>query len=285
MNYNNFFNSVKKSFLKKPMALFCNHTSYDNGSGRYFLQILEREGNLKKIFIPEHGFFAELQDQEPVDNTSVYSFLSKDTKFISLYGNKREQNGILLRGELKEVEVLVIDIQDIGSRYFTYVTLIGNIFDLIHQEGFNIKVIVIDRPNPAGRQVEGTLMTAEYASFIGQEGLPHRHGLTLGEICNYLHVNIKANFPLEVIRYSTDSPYDPVEIYPSPNMPSINAVRLFSGTCLLEGTNISEGRGTTRTFEMFGAPFLQFVFSDKLGNFNKLSICENKKAISNGSIA
>jgi uncharacterized protein YbbC (DUF1343 family) len=135
----------------------------------------------------------------------------------------------------------------------------------------DLTVIVPDKPNPAGRTVEGTKLAKEYASFIGLEGLPHRHGLTIGELCMYFKSKLKGKWELIV---------DPVRkkqvvfISPSPNIPSITTCTLYSGQCLWEGTNISEGRGTTLPFETIGAPFLNWVFEEDWNNskhpgFNK----------------
>jgi uncharacterized protein YbbC (DUF1343 family) len=137
----------------------------------------------------------------------------------------------------------------------------------------------MDRPNPAGRQVEGTFIGKEYTSFIGVEGLVHRHGLTFGELCNFLQSRYNAKFSLTVIPYTFDEKYavsyslpgagtsfvkTPCSIYPSPNIPSPYTCLMYSGQCLFEGTNLSEGRGTTRPFEIFGAPFL-----DSLHRYNR----------------
>jgi uncharacterized protein YbbC (DUF1343 family) len=183
-------------------------------------------------------------------------------KFVSLYGNNRSENHRLIERELKGVGILIIDIQDVGSRYYTYLTLVNLIFGTVHRNGLDLKIIVVDRPNLAGRQVEGTLMTAGYASFIGLEGIPHRHGLTIGEMCLFLKNRIGASFDLEIIRYHEDELSGSMAIYPSPNLPSMEAIRLYPGLCLLEGTNISEGRGTTKPFEMIGAPYMRDYFPD-----------------------
>lgn len=268
MIYDRLFKGKNKLPLKVPLALFCNHTAFDFNTGRYLLQTLTAGYNLLKVFIPEHGFFAELQDQITVSNTRAYHNLQQGVKFVSLYGNNRSENHRLIEKELKDIGILIIDIQDVGSRYYTYLTLVNLIFDTVHRNSLDLKIIVVDRPNPAGRQVEGTLMTAGYASFIGLEGIPHRHGLTIGEMCLFLKNRIGASFDLEIIRYHEDELTGSMAIYPSPNLPSMEAIRLYPGLCLLEGTNISEGRGTTKPFEMIGAPCLKNFFPD---GFNGLA--------------
>lgn len=267
--YNYFFRIRDPVLYEKPSAVCCNQTGFSFSTGKYSIQSLAERLNLKKVFVPEHGFFSELQDQSILDKTRRYKILSGKLKFISLYtGNPGELHSVIKK-ELRDIAVLVIDIQDIGSRYFTYINSIAEIFGVLVSERMDIRVYVIDRPNPAGRQVEGTILTGKYASFIGLEGLPHRHGLTIGEMCIFLKDRLNGSFPLHIVRFRSSAGRDPLEIYPSPNMPSRNSVRLYPGMCLLEGTNISEGRGTTKPFEIFGAPFMKYVFSDKLKMFNK----------------
>ena len=126
--------------------------------------------------------------------------------------------------------------------------------------GLDITILVLDKPNPAGRGVEGTRMTKEFSSFIGIEGLPHRHGLTIGELCRYFRRKLNATWQL-VINPARDK--NTIFIPPSPNIPTVNTCRLYSGQCLWEGSNISEGRGTTLPFEMIGSPFLRWLFEEE----------------------
>ena len=138
---------------------------------------------------------------------------------------------------------------------------------VLKQDEIDLPIYIIDKPNPAGRQVEGTMLRAGYRSFIGIEGIIHRHGLTIGEMAYFLYNEINAKFPLHIISYkASQSSKDlmPWSIPPSPNFPGLFTAHFYSGQCLWEGTNISEGRGTTRPFEMFGAPFM-----DKLISYNR----------------
>ena len=157
---------------------------------------------------------------------------------------------------MDDLDVLLIDIQDTGCRYFTYISTISYIFETISQKKIPIEVYVIDRPNPAGRRVEGTLITKEFSSFVGVEGLPHRQGLTIGEICLFLKDKVEGTFPVKVI------PLDNINasfiIQPSPNIPTRTTSLIYSGQCLFEGTILSEGRGTTNPFNIIGAPFLEW---------------------------
>jgi len=254
--------SMKRFLIKQDqvlkdgvLGLLCNQTSYDFESGRYLFEILADRKVLRKVFIPEHGLFSELQDQLPLNSTDIYSAMAEDVEFVSLYQSSEDSLKASVEN-LKDLDALIIDIQDTGCRYFTYLTTIYNIFETIYQNDLSISVYVLDKPNPAGRQVEGTLITKEYSSFIGIQGLPHRQGLTIGEMCLFFKNKIGASFELEIIplpNFSTS-----FTIQPSPNISTETTSLMYSGQCLFEGTVLSEGRGTTRPFEIIGAPFIQW---------------------------
>lgn len=242
----------------EAIGLLCNHTSWLANEGRYSFDVLASKGVLKTIFIPEHGLFGELQDQEKLDDTSLYKSLAGETKLVSLYSSSAKDLSPST-DQLKDIDTLIIDIQDAGCRYYTYTTTILLVLKKITELALNIKIIVFDKPNPAGRQVEGARITKEYSSFIGLEGLPHRHGLTVAELCLYFKNKLQANWKLKVIPAGSHYQFIP----PSPNMPSVKTCKVYSGQCLWEGTNASEGRGTTLPFEITGAPFMDWVFADK----------------------
>ena len=236
-------------------GLLCNQTSYDFNQEKYLFEILAERNVLKRVFIPEHGLFSELQDQLPLDSTEIYKEMAVGVEFISLYQNNKSSLKVH-KNLLEDLDVLLIDIQDTGCRYFTYISTISYIFETIAQEHLSIQVYVIDRPNPAGRRVEGTLMPGDYSSFIGVEGLPHRQGLTIGEICLFLKDKSKGKFSIKVIPLTeTDSSFI---IQPSPNIPTKTTSLVYSGQCLFEGTVLSEGRGTTTPFNIIGAPFIEW---------------------------
>jgi uncharacterized protein YbbC (DUF1343 family) len=258
------------------VGLVCNQTSWDFSEGRYLFEQLHRRGQLHRVFTPEHGLFAELQDQEALPPGGFYQCLDLDgVDFVSLYGSS-EASLSAPAGKLQGLDAIVIDLQDVGCRYYTFISTVDKLFRSLTEYGLSPAVYVIDRPNPAGRQVEGTPLPREYASFIGVEGLPHRHGLTFGELCGFLHTRQGAQFPLWVIPWTLDARYaaplllpsagssfvkTPCAIYPSPNIPSPYTCLVYSGQCLFEGANVSEGRGTTRPFEIFGAPFLSPLYA------------------------
>ncbi|MDR0661405.1 MAG: DUF1343 domain-containing protein [Prevotellaceae bacterium] len=253
------------------IALLCNQTSWDFTEGAYLFELLHRRGTLHRIFIPEHGLFAELQDQEALESGEFYKCLGLEgVDFVSLYGHSESSLSAPL-DKLRDLDAIIIDLQDVGCRYYTFISTVDKLFRSLSENSLAPAIYVIDRPSPTGRQVEGTLIGKEYTSFIGVEGLIHRHGLTFGELCGLLHSRYNAKFPLIVIPYTLDDKYTtsyilpgagasyvktPCSIYPSPNLPSPYTCLFYSGQCLFEGTNLSEGRGTTRPFEIFGAPFL-----------------------------
>lgn len=252
---------------KGKLGVLCNQTAWDPERGEYLFETLAKRGVLKRIFTPEHGLFGELQDQVKMNDTELYKDLGmKGVEFISLYGSNEDS---LSAGadKLKDLDALVIELQDAGCRYFTYPSTINNLFNVLKNNDIQLPVYIIDRANPAGRQVEGTALRAGYRSFIGIEGIPHRHGLTIGELSYYLYCKIGAKFPLHIISYrasAVNKELMPWSIPPSPNFPGFFTAMFYSGQCLWEGTNISEGRGTTRPFEIFGAPFM-----DNLLGYNK----------------
>jgi uncharacterized protein YbbC (DUF1343 family) len=162
---------------------------------------------------------------------------------------------------------LIIDIQEVGSRYFTFVTMMGKIMEILKDRA--VHLLIIDHPNPAGRWVEGIPLNREYASLIGWPDLPHRYGLSLGELALFMKDQLGGRFHLEIIR-KMDFSVDPSWIYPSPNLPHPLTARVYSGQCLWEGTNVSEGRGTTRPFEIFGAPFFEKLMTRWVDRWNRL---------------
>lgn len=211
---------------------------------------------IKALFGPQHGIRGETQD----NMIEWRGFIDKKTSLpvYSLYGNVRQPTPSML----KNIDVLVIDLQDIGSRYYTFIWTM----DLCLQScsKLNKSVVILDRPNPiGGHLIEGNVLNSDYTSFVGLKPLPVRHGMTIGEIANYLRNEFYPNLDLYIItiaNWKRNMWFDETGlnwVLPSPNMPSPNTALVYPGMCLLEGTNISEGRGTTRPFEIFGAPFIE----------------------------
>ncbi len=208
--------------------------------------------NTKLIFAPEHGLFSALQDQIFVKNQR-----QKNILVVSLYGKRLSPTLKILRS----IDIVVIDLVDIGTRYYTFIwsaILLIKIMSALRK-----KIIVLDRPNPLnGITVQGPVLEENFSSFVGLYPLPVRHGMTIGEICNMINREYKFNVDLTIIKmedWKRRFYFPDCGLYwtvPSPNMPSFETACVYPGMCLLEGTNVSEGRGTTRPFEIFGAPWI-----------------------------
>ncbi|MCP4178011.1 MAG: DUF1343 domain-containing protein [bacterium] len=250
-----FINLQDEVLHSGQLGLLCNQTSYDFINEKYLFETLAQRKKLKQVFLPEHGLFSELQDQVSLNATGVYKELAENVEFISLYQENENSLRINLI-DLVNLDCLIIDIQDVGCRYFTYITTVFYIFETIAKNNLSISVYVIDRPNPAGRQVEGTLLPENFSSFVGVKDIPHRQGLTIGEMCKFFKDKVEGSFELKVI--ALDDEYKTFIIQPSPNISTKTTAELYSGQCLFEGTILSEGRGTVKPFEIIGAPFIEW---------------------------
>jgi len=181
------------------------------------------------------------------------------TRHVSLYGDTFESLSPQAK-DLKGVEVLVYDIQDVGSRYYTFAATLVLCMKVCAALG--IEVVVLDRPNPLGRAIEGTPVEPGFESFVGLYSVPQRHGLTVGELAAYVDAVMGLGAKLTVVPVARLAPALYLDatglpwVYPSPNMPTLDTAVVYPGGCLYEGTNLSEGRGTTRPFELVGAPYL-----------------------------
>ncbi len=211
---------------------------------------------LKALFGPQHGIRGETQD----NMVEWEGFRDKQTGLpvYSLYGHTRKPEPSMLR----DLDVMVIDLQDAGSRYYTFIWTMDLCMKACLEMGKS--VVILDRPNPIGGvQAEGPVLDIAFESFVGQRPLPIRHGMTIGEIGSYLrnkfypaldfHVIPMRGWKRKMWLHDTDLTW----VMPSPNMPTLDTATVYPGMCLLEGTNLSEGRGTTRPFEIFGAPFIE----------------------------
>jgi uncharacterized protein YbbC (DUF1343 family) len=210
--------------------------------------------DLRALFGPQHGLRGETQDNmvewegftDPVAGVPVYS----------LYGKHRQPTPAMLA----DIDVLVVDLQDVGARYYTFVWTLLLCLEACAEQGR--AVMVLDRPNPLGRAVEGNVLDPAYRSFVGLAPIAMRHGLTLGELARLFVALLALKIELEVVSvtgWNGASYFDDTGlpwVLPSPNMPTLATALVYPGMCLLEGTNLSEGRGTTRPFEIVGAPFV-----------------------------
>jgi len=220
------------------------------------LFIKSKKFGLKALFGPQHGIRGETQD----NMIEWEGFFDKKTGLpvYSLYGNTRKPEPSML----KDVDVMVIDIQDVGSRYYTFIWTMELCMQACIE--MNKSIVILDRPNPIGGHItEGPVLEMAYASFVGQRPLPIRHAMTIGEIGNYLQNEFYPSLDFHVIPMQNWRRKMWLDetclswIMPSPNMPTLDTAIVYPGMCLLEGTNLSEGRGTTRPFEIFGAPFIE----------------------------
>lgn len=207
---------------------------------------------LKVLFAPEHGLGGVLQDQ-----VGAPDWMNASVPVVSLYGPRRSPSPAMFRG----IDVLVVDLPDVGSRYYTYA---GTAFLAIRNASRErVKVLVLDRPNPLnGTTIQGPVLERKYRSFVGMASVPVRHGFTIGELLRFLAHQESLREKPEVIRvtgWKRHQYYDETGIawtIPSPNMPTLDTALVYPGMCLIEGTNLSEGRGTTRPFELCGAPWI-----------------------------
>jgi len=240
------------------------HAAAVDRSGRNAVSTLDELGaSPAVVFTPEHGFFPTHQAQVPISEVPP----SPDQpRFVSLYGSKKESLTPSAQ-DLEGLDVLVIDLCDVGSRYYTYVWTA--LLAARAAVAAGVHTLILDRPNPISGTptlAEGKPQEADYLSFVGLESLPVRHGLTLGElVCLFLErdgATLGAEGAVSVVpvlgweRHQTASAWNRPFSPPSPNMPSLETALVYPGACLLEGTNLSEGRGTTLPFQMVGAPFL-----------------------------
>jgi uncharacterized protein YbbC (DUF1343 family) len=212
-------------------------------------------GQLKVLFSPQHGLLGEKQDNMISSADFIDPILNLPV--ISLYGPRMTPPA----EALAQVDAVLVDLQDVGTRVYTFAATVAKVMEAAAAAG--VKVAVLDRPNPiGGGQVEGNMLRPELASFVGPYPLPMRHGFSLGELARYYNATQKIGCDLEIIpargwrrSYYFDATGLPW-VLPSPNLPTLDGVIVYPGQVLLEGTNLSEGRGTTRPFELFGAPFL-----------------------------
>jgi uncharacterized protein YbbC (DUF1343 family) len=238
------------------VGIVCNPASVDGAFTHVVDALLAAPGvTLGAIFGPQHGFRSDVQDN--MIETPHGEDAHRRVPVYSLYSDTREPTPEMLAG----LDVLVIDLQDIGARIYTYVYTMANCLRACAR--LRLPVIVCDRPNPiGGTAVEGPMLDPAYASFVGQFPIPMRHGMTIGELARLFNEPFGIGASLEVVpvdgwrrdQYADEAgaPW----VMPSPNMPTLDTAIVYPGTVLLEGTMASEGRGTTRPFELVGAPWV-----------------------------
>jgi uncharacterized protein YbbC (DUF1343 family) len=212
-------------------------------------------GQLAAIFSPQHGLWGEEQANMIESPHAVHKPLGLPV--YSLYSKTRRPTREMLRG----LDCFVIDLQDVGTRVYTFIWTISYCLEACAEA--RIPVVILDRPNPIGGMlVEGPLLSPEFGSFVGRSSIPMRHGLTIGELAQLINCELGIDADLSVVpiqgwrRELSFDQLDRAWIPPSPNLPRIESLLAYPGQVLLEGTNLSEGRGTTRPFEVVGAPYV-----------------------------
>ena len=236
------------------LGLVANPASVTSRLEHAALALGSRRFRLAALFGPEHGVWADAQDLVEVPDTRDPA---TGLAVRSLYGDTRVPSPAMLA----DVDVVLVDLQDVGSRYYTFVYTMLHVLEACARDGR--RAVVLDRPNPlGGEDLEGNVLDPEFRSFVGLHPLPVRHGMTIGELALLFKDELALRLDLRVVPMrgwrremhfeDTGLPW----VLPSPNMPTVDTAFVYPGGCLVEGTNLSEGRGTTRPFELVGAPWL-----------------------------
>lgn len=246
------------SWIKgRRLGLLCNQASvlFDNSQFLHAATLLKQtfSKNLCCLFTPQHGLFAEKQDNMVESTDGIWNGLP----VFSLYGTHRQPTA----QQLEHLDMLIVDLQDVGTRVYTFIWTMFLAMEACERHGK--AVAVLDRPNPiGGNAVEGNTLRIEFRSFVGMDNIPMRHGMTIGELARMFQSKSFPNLELFIVpmqgwrRDMTFKDTGLTWVMPSPNMPYLETAFVYPGQVLLEGTNLSEGRGTTRPFEIFGAPYL-----------------------------
>lgn len=246
-------------FLRdKQIALVVNQTSRV-GNTHLVDTLLAQEIRIKALFAPEHGIRGDHGAGEKV-KSGVDS--KTGLPIISLYGSHKKPTP----EDLKNVELVVFDIQDVGARFYTYISTLHYVMEACAEQ--NIPVLVLDRPNPNGHYIDGPILDTAFRSFVGMHPVPVVHGMTIGEYAMMINgegwLKKKLRCELAVIQlrgYTHSTPYA-LPVAPSPNLPNALSIQLYPSLCFFEGTNVSVGRGTASPFQLIGSPYLKGTFWD-----------------------
>lgn len=239
----------------RRIGLVCNHTAVDGHLVHAIDRLTQAGVVLARLFGPEHGVRATAQDMEGVDE--VRDPVS-GAPVVSLYGH--DAASLHPRPEwIADLDAVFFDVQDVGARYYTFQATLGFVMQVAGPLG--VPVVVLDRPNPIGGQaVEGNVVRPGFESFVGAFPIAVRHGMTVGELALFFVQHLGLRCDVEVVPcegWSRDQWFEDTGlpwVYPSPNMPTVDTATVYPGTCLIEATTLSEGRGTTRPFHLVGAP-------------------------------
>ena len=240
----------------KNIAIVANQTSviYKGNNYTHLVDsLVSLKINIHKVFAPEHGFRGDADAGE-----SVADGIDKKTEIpiISLYGKNKKPT----KEQLKDIDLMVFDIQDVGVRFYTYISSLHYVMEACAEQ--KIPVLLLDRPNPNGHYIDGPVLETEHKSFVGMHPVPVVYGMTIGEYGlmingeKWLKNGIQTNLTVIPLKnYLHTSNYN-LRIKPSPNLPNDTAINLYPSLCFFEGTNVSAGRGTAKQFQIYGSPFL-----------------------------
>jgi uncharacterized protein YbbC (DUF1343 family) len=259
----------------KKVACVVNHTSMIKEL-HLVDSLLKMKVEVKKVFAPEHGFRGDKSDGETVEN-----FIDKRTglPIISLYGKHKKPT----EEDLEDVDIVVFDIQDVGARFYTYLSTMHYVMEACAE--LNIPIIVLDRPNPHLDYIDGPVLEKNFTTFVGLHPVPVVYGMTIGEYANmingegWLGNKVKADLTVVPINNFSRGDYYSIPIKPSPNLPNMRSILLYPSLCFFEGTTISVGRGTSDQFQVLGNPELSdkgFSFIPKPNEGSKYPPHENK---------
>lgn len=259
----------------KTIGIVANQTSLIKGI--HLVDSLVRCGlNIYAVFSPEHGFRGNIDAGEYIDDG-----IDKETSIpiISLYGKNKKPSF----EQLKRLDIIVFDIQDVGTRFYTYLSTLHYVMEAAAEN--KIPVILLDRPNPNSHYIDGPVLEKNFCSFVGMHPVPIVYGMTIGEYAKMINnegwLNNGITCDLTIIKmknYNHNMTYQ-IPVKPSPNLPNSRSINLYPSLCLFEGTNISVGRGTDSPFQHFGSPYLKsnYIFIPKPNESNKKPKHENKK--------
>jgi len=244
----------------KNIAIVANQTSIVN-KNIHLVDYLNKQfpNKLQRVFAPEHGFRGKADAGEHIKNG-----IDKKTglPIISLYGKNKKPN----KAQLKNVDIVIFDIQDVGVRFYTYISTLHYIMEACAEQ--NIPVIILDRPNPNAYYIDGPILEKEHKSFVGMHNVPLVYGMTIGEYAKmingekWLKNGIQCELTVVPLKNYTHQTEYVLPIKPSPNLPNSKSINLYPSLAFFEGTNVSCGRGTEMQFQLFGSPFLNKKYFD-----------------------
>jgi len=221
--------------------------------------LLSSNIQIKKVFAPEHGFRGTADAGELIrDGIDTKTSLP----VISLYGKNKKPSSEVL----KEIDIMVFDIQDVGARFYTYISTLHYMMEACAEN--NVPLLILDRPNPNGHYIDGPILESEFKSFVGMHPVPVVHGMTIAEYAKmingekWLKDGIQCDLKIVKMENYNHSKEYSLPVKPSPNLPNDQAINLYPSLCFFEGTNVNAGRGTATQFQVFGSPFLDKDFFD-----------------------